>query len=265
MYDLTYVRPASLADAVAQIEADPDATVVSGGQTLMPVLRARLAMPSRLVDLGRLAELKGIAERDGRIVIGAGETHADVAASLLVNEALPGVAALAGGIGDPMVRHRGTIGGSIANNDPAACYPASALALDAQIVTTRREIPAPAFFTGLYATALERGELVTAVSYPRSRRSLYIKFANAASRFALIGVFAAIVDDQPRIAITGAGTGVFRWAEAEAHAGRGGAPEGVMDLDLDAGRFTGDLHGSAAYRQQIARVVTARALAALGY
>ena len=264
MYDLAYQRPASLAEAVAALEAGDDATALAGGQTLLPVLRARLAMPSRLVDLGRLAEIKAIEAHGDRIVIGAGERHADVAASPLVRDALPGVATLAGGIGDPQVRHRGTIGGSIANNDPAACYPSAALALDAVISTTRRQIPAAAFFTGLYATALERGELVTSVSFPRCPRSLYIKFPNPASRFALIGVFAAALNGQSRIAITGAGSGVFRWSAAEAHVDGGGPAAGLMNLALDPGQFTGDLHGSADYRMQIARVVATRALAALG-
>jgi carbon-monoxide dehydrogenase medium subunit len=263
MYDFAYRRPQSLADAAAAIAADDEATVIAGGQTLLPVLRARLAMPSTLVDLGRLDELKGIRAEGDQIIIGAGEQHAEVAANSLVREALPGVAALAGGIGDPQVRHRGTIGGSIANNDPSACYPSSALALDAAIVTTRRILPAADFFTGMYATALQRGELVKAVSYPQSPRCVYVKFPNPASRFALIGVFAAVVGGRTRLAITGGGAGVFRWTAAETYVDGGGPAPGVATLDMDLDLLTSDLHGSAEYRRQIARTVAARALAML--
>ena len=260
MYEFTYERPGTLAEAEALLDPDGDATALSGGQTLLPVLRARLASPSRVVDVARLAELKGIRIEGDRIVIGAAETHAAVANNPLVIEALPALAKLAGGIGDPQVRNRGTIGGSIANNDPAACYPSAALALDAVIVTTRRSIGAAEFFTGLYGTLLEPGELVTAVSFPRCRRATYVKFPNPASRFALIGVFAAKTSGGTRIAITGAGYGVFRWREAEDRLESGGSPGDLESVMLPEDAFTSDLHGSAEYRMNLARVVTAQAI-----
>lgn len=260
MYEFSYLRPGSLEAARAALAGDDSAQPLSGGQTLMPVLRARLAGPSQLVDLSRLGELKGIRSEGGRLVIGAGETHAEVAGSSAVQAALPALARLAAGIGDVQVRHRGTIGGSVANNDPAACYPSALLALDAEVTTSDRTIAAADFFTGMFATALEPGELVTLVSFPHCAEAHYIKFKNPASRFALIGVFAARLGGAMRIAITGAGTGVFRWSEAEAHLSGGGSADGLMDVALPADRFTGDLHGSAEYRQNLARVVTRRAL-----
>ena len=263
MYDFTYTRPESLAEAISLLETDGDATALAGGQTLLPVLRARLASPSRLVDLARLADLKGVKVEGDRIVIGAAETHAAVSTHPLVVESVPALARLAGGIGDPQVRNRGTIGGAIANNDPAACYPSAALALDAVIRTTRREIAAADFFTGVYGTALDAGELVTAVSFPRCARAAYVKFPNPASRFALIGVFAARTPGGTRIAITGAGGGVFRWGEAEARLDVGGGASDLADLALPEDYFSGDLHGSADYRMNLARVVTARAIAAI--
>lgn len=261
MYELTYRRPASLDEALALLGADGMASVISGGQTLMPVLRARLAMPSQLVDLARLDELRGIRVEGDTLVIGAGETHAAVAASPEVRRMVPALAALAGQIGDPQVRHRGTIGGSLANNDPAACYPSAALALEAEIVTNRRTLPAAEFLSGMFATALEPGELVTAVRFAACSAAHYEKFRNPASRFALIGVFAARTARGARIAITGGGTGVFRWSDAEAHLDRGGSGTDLATLALDANRFTGDIHGSAEYRMHLAAVNTARAWA----
>lgn len=263
MYEFSYLRPSSLEAAKAALAGDDMAQPLSGGQTLMPVLRARLAGPSQLIDLSRLGELKGIRSEGGQLVIGAGETHADVAASAAVQSALPALARLAGGIGDVQVRHRGTVGGSVANNDPAACYPSALLALDAEVTTTNRTMAARDFFTGMFATALDAGELVTSVSFPNCAQAQYVKFKNPASRFALIGVFAARLGGATRIAITGAGTGVFRWSEAEGHLDRGGSLDGLMDLTLPDDRFTGDLHGSAEYRQHLARVVTRRALQAI--
>ena len=207
--------------------------------------------------------VQGITLSADGLDIGAGETHADVAGSAAVQAALPALAKLAGGIGDPQVRNRGTIGGSIANNDPAACYPSAALALGAVIKTSRRSIPADAFFTGMFATALEAGELVTGIRFPRCTQAAYVKFANPASRFALIGVFAAKLAGETRIAITGGGAGVFRWGAAEAHVDAGGAVSGLAAVALDAGHFNGDIHASVAYRLQLARTITQRALAAL--
>lgn len=261
MYELAYSRPASLAEALALLEEDDGAQPISGGQTLMPVLRARLAMPSRLVDIARLAELRGIRLVDGRLEIGAAMTHAEVAVDSLVQSHVPGLAQLAAGIGDAQVRHRGTIGGSVANNDPAACYPCALLALGAVIVTSRRKLDADAFFQGMFATALEPGELVTAVIFPVCSGAAYVKFRNPASRFALIGVFAAQIDGGYRIAVTGGGNGVFRWREGEEHLDRGGTVDALDKVQLDRGMFTGDMHGSAEYRHHLVSVVTRRALA----
>lgn len=263
MYDFAYTRPDTLAEALALLGGDDMAQPVSGGQTLMPVLRARLAGPSQLVDIGRLSELKGIAIEGERLVIGAAETHADVAANPIVQSALPALARLAGGIGDVQVRHRGTIGGSVANNDPAACYPSALLALDAEVRTSRRTLAAADFLTGMFSTALEPGEIVTGLSFPRCASAHYEKFKNPASRFALIGVFAARPSGHHRLALTGAGNGVFRWRDAETYLDGGGALDGLADVPLDIDHFTGDLHGSAEYRSHLARVVTRRAIAQL--
>jgi aerobic carbon-monoxide dehydrogenase medium subunit len=263
MYEFGYNRPQTLADALAALGADDAALALSGGQTLLPVLRARLAAPSQLVDLARLPELKGIRNEGGRLIVGAAETHADVAVSPIVQAAVPALARLAGGIGDVQVRYRGTIGGSVANNDPAACYPSALLALEADVITNRRSLPAAQFFTGMFATALEPGEIVTAIAFPHCSEAHYEKFKNPASRFALIGVFAARLNGAVRIAITGGGTGVFRWNAVEAHVQGGGAISTLDSVPLDLDLFTGDIHGSAEYRKQLAYVVTRRTLAAI--
>ncbi|BBE35657.1 FAD binding domain-containing protein [Sphingosinicella microcystinivorans] len=259
MYDFTYRRPANLAEATAFLRGAADARPLSGGQTLLPVMRARLAAPSDVIDVSQLSELHGISEQDGRLIIGAAETHAAVASNAVVQFVVPALSELAGGIGDVQVRHRGTIGGSVANNDPAACYPSGCLALDAEIVTDRRRIAAADFFTGMFSTALEPDELVTALSFPKCDNAYYLKFHNPASRFALIGIFAAHLSGETRIAVTGSGTGVFRWREAEAQIDTGGARD-FSQTPLDASLFTGDLHGSADYRQHLVRVLSARAL-----
>jgi carbon-monoxide dehydrogenase medium subunit len=263
MYDLAYHRSTTAADAAARLAAHGDATLLAGGQTLLPVLRSRLAGPSMLVDIGHLAELKGITRSSDRLVVGASETHAEVAASPVVAAAAPALARLAAGIGDPMVRHRGTIGGSIANNDPAACYPAAVLALDAVIVTDRRRVAAADFFTAMFTTALQAGEIITAIDFPVGVRAHYVKFANPASRFAMLGVFSALLPGSTRIAVTGGGTGVFRWRAAEAHIDAGGDSASIAALSLAEDHFNPDLHGSIAYRQQLTRAMTARCLAAL--
>ena len=259
MYDFTYRRPGSL-DEAKRLIAEEDGQALSGGQTLMPVLRARLAMPSMLVDLTRLDELKGVSMEGDRIVILSATTHAEVASNSLVLEHCPALAALAGGIGDPQVRHRGTIGGSVANNDPAACYPSACLALDAEIRTDRRTVAARDFFTSMFETALEHGEIVTAVSFPACRTAHYEKFPNPASRFALIAVFAARLGRQTRLAVTGGGTGVFRWQDGETAADNGGD---LATAPLGEAHFTGDLHASVEYRMHLTRVMAQRALAAL--
>ena len=260
MYEFTYRRPSSLDEARAMLAGSEGSRALSGGQTLMPVLRARLAMPNTLVDLARIEELRGVSMEGDRIVIRCATTHAEVAGSDIVKQHCPALAALAGGIGDPQVRHRGTIGGSVANNDPAACYPSACLALDAKISTDRRKISADEFFTAMFETALEPDEIVTAVSFPACAAARYEKFPNPASRFALIAVFAAWLGGTTRLAVTGGGTGVFRWTGGEQAADQDGD---LAQAHLDDARFTGDLHASAEYRMHLTRVMAQRALAAL--
>src|SRR5215469_1241331 len=214
MNSFQYVRPASVADAVKALSA-ADATAIAGGHTLIPTLKQRLAKPGVLVDLGGIAELKGIKKDGGAIVIGAGVTHAEVAASADVKAVIPALAQLAGGIGDPQVRHRGTIGGSVANNDPAADYPAAVLGLGATVITNKRKIEADDFFKGLYETALGKGEIIEQVVFPVPKRAAYMKFKNPASRFAIVGVFVADFGGNVRVAVTGAGACVFRVAAME--------------------------------------------------
>jgi len=260
MYAFTFERPASLADATRMAGA-PGAKVLAGGQTLLASMKLRLASPEQLVDLGAIGELAGVRREDGALVIGAMTRHADVAASAEVKQALPALADLAGGIGDRQVRAMGTLGGSVANNDPSACYPAALLALNATVRTTQREIAADDFFQGLFATALQDGELVTAVRFPVARRAAYIKFKQPASRFALIGVFVAQTDSGVRVAVTGGGNGVFRHAGLEDALGRNFTPEAAAAVKVEAGDLSSDLHGSAAYRANLIGVLAQRAVA----
>ena len=210
MYAFEYHRPQTLSAAVADL-AKSDAKALAGGMTLLPTMKQRLASPAALIDLKNVPELAGIAREGDHLLIGAMSRHADVAHSSVVQAAIPALAKLAGGIGDPHVRNMGTIGGSLANNDPSADYPAAALALGATIVTNKRRIPAQDFFTGLFETALADGELITQASFPIPQKAAYMKFANPASRYALVGVFVAKTADGVRVAVTGAGAnGVFR-------------------------------------------------------
>lgn len=265
MYAFTYHRPKTLAEAAEQFDAGEDAAFVSGGHTLIPAMKSRLSAPSDLVDLSGLADLKGI-EKDGeQLVIGAAETHAAVAANPVVNEALPTLAALAGSIGDVQVRYRGTMGGSVANNDPAADYPAAVLALAATIRTTRREIAAEDFFDGLYATVLEPGEIVTSIAFRVPSEASYAKMRNPASRYALCAVFVARFPGSVRVAVTGAGNdGVFRWTEAEEALSANYAPAALEALQLDPAGMLGDIHAEPAFRAHLARVCARRAVAAPG-
>lgn len=264
MYAFTFERPASLADA-SRAAANGGAKVLAGGQTLLASMKLRLANPETLVDLGGIAELTGIRREGNALVIGAMTRHADVAASPEVRQAIPALAELAGGIGDRQVRAMGTIGGSLANNDPAACYPAGALALNATIQTTQRKIAADDFFQGLFATALQDGELITGVSFPLVKRAAYIKFKQPASRFALIGVCVAQTDGGVRVAVTGGGNGVFRHAGLEQALGKSFTPQAAAAVKVDAGELSSDLHGSAAYRANLVSVLAQRAVAkALG-
>ncbi|WP_298428563.1 FAD binding domain-containing protein [Ottowia sp.] len=259
MYAFTFERPAAQADAVKLAKAG--GKPLAGGQTLLASMKLRLASPEQLVDLGAVKELAGIRKDGNSLVIGAMTRHADVAESQDVQAAIPALAALADGIGDKQVRAMGTIGGSLANNDPAADYPAAALALGATIVTTEREISADDYFQGLFATALEEGELITAVRFPIPRRAAYMKFRQPASLFALIGVFVAQTDGGVRVAVTGGGNGVFRHAALEQALGKSFTPEAAAGVSTDAGELNGDLHGSAEYRAHLVGVMAQRAVA----
>ena len=259
MHNFEFVKPSTVADAVNAL-AQEDAQALSGGQTLMPTMKQRLAAPSLLVSLTGIAEIKGVRVSGGMVEIGAATTHAEVAAGA---SAYPALAALAGQIGDPAVRNRGTIGGSLANNDPAACYPSAALASGATIVTNAREIAADDFFQGLFTTALEESEIITAVRFPVPERAAYAKFQQPASRFALTGAFVAKYASGTRVAITGAGEdGVFRWTDAEAALSGNFAASALDSLTVSPDGLIGDLHGTPAYRANLVKVMTKRAVAA---
>ena len=265
MYPFTYHRPANLAEA-ARIFADgADASFVSGGHTLLPTLKQRLAAPSDMIDLWGLAELRGIAFDNGVLRIGGGMTHAEVSHSDIVRAHIPVLAGLAGSIGDRHVRHRGTIGGSVANNDPAADYPSAVLGLNATVVTDRRSIPALEYFTGLYETAREPGEIVTAVEFPVPLSAGYAKFRNPASRYATAAVFVARHRDGVWVAVTGAGaSGVFRPIEFEAALEANFHPSALASLTLDPADLLADPSASAEYRADLVRVLAGRAVAGQG-
>jgi carbon-monoxide dehydrogenase medium subunit len=264
MYEFAYHKPASVADAVKLLAADGEAKAVAGGQTLIPTLKQRLARPSSLVDLSAIRDLAGISVGGGKVTIGAMTKHVDVASSAEVKKALPALAALADGIGDPQVRNRGTIGGSIANNDPAADYPAACLALGATIKTNSREIAADDFFKGMFETALKPGELIVSVSFPVPEKAAYMKFGQPASRYALVGVFVAKGSAGARVAVTGAGPAVFRWKEAEAALSKSWAVASVENLKASASGLNSDIHAGADYRAHLIGVMTKRAVAAAG-
>ena len=261
MYDFAYHKPASLADAVKALSGDAEAKPLAGGMTYIPVLKQRLAKPTALVDLSGLG-LSGISVANNVVTIGAMTTHITVANSEAVKKAIPALAAMAHMIGDDAVRHRGTIGGSIANNDPAADYPAAALALGATIKTDRRSIRAEDFFTGMFSTALETGEIVTAVEFPVPTRAAYEKFRNPASRYAIVGVFVAQTASGPRVAVTGAGqSGVFRHTAMEQALASNFSAGAIKGVTTPSGDLNGDIHASAEYRAHLIGVMTGRALA----
>jgi carbon-monoxide dehydrogenase medium subunit len=259
MYAFDFQRPSSTADA-AKLAANGGAKLLAGGQTLLASMKLRLANPEMLVDLGGIAELAGVRKEGNALVIGAMTRHADVAANADVKAALPALADLAGGIGDRQVRAMGTIGGSLANNDPSACYPAGALALGATIVTNQRKIAADDYFQGMFTTALKDGELITAVSFPVAKKAAYVKFKQPASRFALIGVFVAQTDSGVRVAVTGGGSGVFRHKGLEDALSKSFTPEAAAGVKIDASNLSSDLHASAAYRANLIGVMTQRAV-----
>jgi carbon-monoxide dehydrogenase medium subunit len=264
MYDFGYTKPSSLADAVKALSSDGDAKALAGGQTLIPVLKQRLNKPSTVVDLAKLG-LSGITVTGDSVTIGAMTTHATVAKSAEVKKAIPALAALAGGIGDNQVRHRGTIGGSLANNDPSACYPSAALALGATITTNKRSIAADDYFQGMFTTALEPGEIITSVSFPIPAKAAYVKFKNPASRYAMVGVFVASGPKGVRVAVTGAGQGgVFRHSAAEAALSKSFSPGALDGVSIGADTMNSDIHASAPYRAHLVGVITKRAVAAAG-
>ncbi|WP_296421015.1 FAD binding domain-containing protein [Pseudooctadecabacter sp.] len=260
MYDFEMIRPTTIADAVAAL-GDEDAQALGGGQTLIPTLKQRLAMPSTLVSLGAISEMRGVCMSDaGEVCVGGATPHAVVAAEAT---AYPGLAALAGHIGDPAVRNRGTVGGSLANNDPSACYPAAALASGALIITNTREIAADDYFQGMFTTALEEGEIITEVRFPVPEMSHYEKFVQPASRFALVGVMVAKFADGVRVAVTGASEeGVYRWTEAEAALSDDFSAGALADLTVSSDGMISDLHGSGDYRAHLVKVMTGRAVTA---
>lgn len=264
MYDFTYQRPASLPDALKLLAGDSEAKALAGGMTLIPVLKQRLSRPSALVDLSGLG-LSSISVAGGKVKIGAMTTHATVADSAEVKKAIPALAKLAGGIGDKEVRHRGTIGGSLANNDPTADYPAAALALGATIQTNKRAIGADQYFQGMFATALEPGELITAVEFPVPEKAAYMKFPNPASRYAIVGVFVAKGPSGVRVAVTGAGqNGVFRQKDMEAALAKSFAPASVASIKTPDSDLNSDIHASAEYRAHLIGVMARRAVEAAG-
>ena len=259
MYDFEFVRPGTIA-AAAEALASEDALPMGGGQTLIPTMKNRLASASAIVSLTGIPEMQGISrDEGGRLSIGAATSHADVAAGAA--EAYPALASLANNIGDPAVRNRGTIGGSLANNDPSACYPAAVLASDASVETNRRAVAAGDFFNGLFETSLEDGEFIVAVHFPVPDLASYAKFEQPASRFALVGVFVALYGSQARVAVTGASDdGVFRWSEAEERLSGAFAPEVISDLAPPDCSMMSDIHGSEAYRADLVKVMTKRAV-----
>ena len=263
MYETHYHRPKDLAEAAKLFAGASEPKYIAGGQTLLPTMKQRLAAPSDVIDLSKLAELRGISAAGGTVTIGAGVTHAEVANSDVVKKAIPALAKLAGLIGDPAVRHKGTIGGSVANNDPGADYPAAVLGLGATIHTNRRTIAADAFFTGLFTTALEDGEVITKLAFPEAARAGYAKFPNPASRYAMTGVFVAQAKGGGvRVAVTGAGNkGVFRVAAMEKALAGNFTAAAIQGVTIDAGGMLADLHGSAAYRANLVMVMAERAIA----
>jgi carbon-monoxide dehydrogenase medium subunit len=263
MYSFTYHRPTTIRQAVNLLAKDPEAKLLAGGHSILPVMKLRLAKPSALIDIGRIDGLSGIELKGRSIVIGALTRHIEVATSQTVKQALPVLAELAGQIGDPAVRHRGTLGGSLANNDPNADYPAAVLGLGATIMTTKRRIAADDFFKGLFETALEPDEIITKVSFPLAKKAAYQKFKHPASGFALVGVFVSKRGSDIRVAVTGAGSnGVFRVKSFEEALKKRFGPKSIEGLSVPPDGMNSDIHGSAEYRAHLIGVLARRALAA---
>ena len=261
MYDFAYHKPTSVADAVKLLSGDPDARAISGGQTLLPALKHRLNKPSSVVDLSGIAELRGIRREGDKVVIGALAKHAEVENSAEVKSAIPVLAKMAGHIGDIQVRNRGTIGGSVANNDPAADYPAAVLGLGATVVTDKRRIAADGFFQGMFTTALEQGELLVAIEFPIPEKAGYAKMRNPASRYVMAGVFVAKTKNgEVRVVVNGAGPGVFRQSEMEQALSANWSPDAVASIKQPAEGLNSDIHGSAEYRAHLVTVMAKRAI-----
>ncbi len=264
MYNFNYHRPSSVEEALQLLSGASEGTLMGGGMTLLPVLKQRLANPSDVVDIGAISGLSGISEDGGNVVVGAATTHADVASDATVQAKIPALAALAESIGDVQVRNRGTIGGSIANNDPAADYPAALVGLGATIRTNTREIAADDFFTGLFETALGDNEIITAVAFPVPDKAGYAKFPNPASRYAVVGVMASQGPAGTRVAVTGAGSCVFRASEMESALGGNFSADALSGASVSADGLNSDIHASAEYRAHLVGVMARRAVAAAG-
>lgn len=262
MHSFDYLRPATLEEATRLFRENADAKFLAGGQTLIPTLKQRLAQPSALIDLTRISGLAGVKATAAGISIGAATRHADVAGAPEVKASLPALARLAAHIGDPAVRHMGTLGGSIANNDPAADYPAAVLALGATVHTTARSVEADDFFTGMFETALAEGEIIRAVTFPVPEKAAYAKFANPASRYAMVGVFVARFAAGVRVAVTGAAPCVFRETAMEQALTRSFTPAAVTAIRVSPEGLNSDLHGTAEYRAHLVTVMARRAVEA---
>ncbi|MDB5572289.1 MAG: carbon monoxide dehydrogenase [Hyphomicrobiales bacterium] len=262
MHNFDYHAPASLDAAVSLLSEKEDGKIVAGGMTLLPTLKQRLAAPSDLIDLAGLSDLRGVRREGDEIVVGAMTCHADVAASDVVKSAIPALAALAGVIGDPAVRHRGTIGGSLANSDPAADYPGAVMGLNGVIVTNKRRIAADDYFVGLFETALERDEIITSVRFPVPERAAYQKFRHPASGYAVVGVMVAKFGANVRVGVTGAGPHAFRVPAMEAALVKSFTADAIKDVKVNAGDMLSDIHCSGEYRAHLVNVLARRAVAA---
>ena len=260
MYAFSYHRAQSIPDAAERLRAQSGARALAGGQSLIASMKLRLSDPAELVDLGSIASLSGIEIKPRSVVIGAMTRHAEVAASQPLQGALPSLAALAGGIGDRMVRNMGTMGGSVANNDPAADYPSAVLALQATVITQSRSIPADDFFLGMFETALQAGELITAIEFRIPRRAAYVKYRNPASRYAIVGVYVADFGDAVRVAVTGAGPVVFRMKDMEQALAARFSADSIANIRLSPDGLNADIHASAEYRADMVSVMAARAI-----
>ena len=262
MYNFTYHKPTSVRQAANLLAKNPEAKLLAGGHSLIPVMKQRLAQPSALIDLNQIGDLAGVELKGRSVSIGALTRHADVANSAVLQQALPGLADVPGSIGDPQVRNRGTIGGSIANNDPNADYPAACLGLGATIVTNKRRIAADDFFTGMFSTALEENEIITKVIFPIAKKAAYMKFKHPASGFALVGVFVSKRGADIRVAVTGAGAnGVFRVKSFEEALKKRFAAKSLEGMSIPANGMNSDIHASPEYRAHLVGVMARRAVA----